>query len=568
MRTILSKMWIILLGIITMLLVCNYFGIYINLNNNLSSAYDEGFFYTILKSYSCQLTVFTQPLSLGIDMLVSLFPSLKDMSVLELRQCAFFMKLCGICILLPSLIVYEISNTNLTKYQRLERILILFLSVLLMGKYVLPSEVININDILLFLQCLIVSLCIVYISVNNFVCKLILTSLVGFFGLLAILCNAPAGGGVVLISCLFLLLYDGFDWRKSASIIFYICVGFVVGFFFVHYLIISITDIITFVQKAIVQTTAGGIASHHSLDKIFIVAFLGIRDLIITTIILCGITYFYEVLSKYQFKQWILWIVIGLLFFIVVKWTTKPAIQLPSIIAWFVILFYKNIKEEKINVSPNEMLIVLFLFLLPLGASFGTNSSLLNKSLQNIISWGVLLFVLYVKSINTYNNVVRATLVGFVLYVLLSTQTLNIFINKGVGNNRFTQEYPITEMNLNSHQYDFYHEVYDILISNGYIGGRDTLLGFCFNEMTVVAMNAIPYTNDQLPEEFLRHDLTHCPPPKYIILSEWDSVVLYDKFSTLDWDFPKGYNYYKCINNPDPDSGYTMTQSMIFIKKI
>ena len=131
----------------------------------------------------------------------------------------------------------------------------------------------------------------------------------------------------------------------------------------------------------------------------------------------------------------------------------------------------------------------------------------------------------------------------------------------------FEAERPIARMNLSHNQKAFYEEVHTILSKYGYKGKQDTLLGFCFNEMTVVAMDAIPYTNDQQPEEFLLHDLENLPYPKYMILSEWDSIVLYDRLLELNWDFPVAYDYYKLENNPDPNSGYNMTQSMIYCRK-
>jgi hypothetical protein len=131
----------------------------------------------------------------------------------------------------------------------------------------------------------------------------------------------------------------------------------------------------------------------------------------------------------------------------------------------------------------------------------------------------------------------------------------------------FNEGSAIASMNLTYNQKTFYDEVYGVLSENGYRSNIDTLLGFCFNEMTIVAMDAIPYTNDQQPEEFLLHNFDDLPCPKYIIFSEWDSIVLYNHLSQLDWNFPEGYYYYKCISNPDPNSGLGMTQSMIYCRK-
>ena len=122
-------------------------------------------------------------------------------------------------------------------------------------------------------------------------------------------------------------------------------------------------------------------------------------------------------------------------------------------------------------------------------------------------------------------------------------------------------------MRLDENQFGFYKEVYDILNDYGYKSKQDTILGFCFNEMTIVAMDAVPYTNDQLPEEFLLHDKDELVKPTFMILSEWDVEVLKPVFETLDWGSAEEYDVYKLKNNPDPNSGYSMTQSTLYCLK-
>ena len=122
-------------------------------------------------------------------------------------------------------------------------------------------------------------------------------------------------------------------------------------------------------------------------------------------------------------------------------------------------------------------------------------------------------------------------------------------------------------MQLNTNQKNFYDEVYDNLNDYGYISGNDTLLGFCFNEMTVIAMDAIPYTNDQQPEEFLMHSKEKLIKPNFMILSEWDEKVLSPFFESLEWDFPESYDVIKLKNNPDHNSGWGLNQSILYCLK-
>jgi hypothetical protein len=269
-------------------------------------------------------------------------------------------------------------------------------------------------------------------------------------------------------------------------------------------------------------------------------------------------------------KKWMVYVVLSLLFIILVKWMIKPQMYFASIITWFVVMYFISVHNSN-KVYRNEVCLILFLFLLPLGSTIGTNSNLLLKSLQNILPWGVMLPILYVKGKELNPKLVRMLFVGFLAYVLITTHSLktvqDTMTRQPENCYKFTQESPIARMNLNVHQAMFYDEVYETLKNNGYIARKDTLLGFCFNEMTIVAMDAIPYTNDQLPEEFLRHELSTKPAPSYMILSEWDSVILYDHFQQLDWNFPYGYKKYKLSTNADPNSGYTMTQSTIYIKQ-
>ena len=359
-----------------------------------------------------------------------------------------------------------------------------------------------------------------------------------------------------------MLLYGGFSVKKMKCVILFGLVGIIIGVGITHFFVISLSDCYEFLQKGILQTTSGGRASHHSITRVILVIFFGIRDLAITTFLLCGITYISKILHKFHRKDWLTILLSMVCFFIAYKWQVKPQIYLTSVLCWLTIIFLHYHVKLK-TLSKTDIIIIILSFIMPICLVFGTNTNIISKALSCGASWSLLIFYFYYKS----QTEVTKYLIGgiiIVVYVLLNGLDINLQNREEL---HFTEAEPIATMNLTANQKAFYDEVYDVLSDNGYNVGIDTLLGFCFNEMTIVAMNAKPYTNDQQPEEFLLHDLSVLPAPKYMILSEWDSIVLYNKFLELEWNFPNGYSYYKCKSNPDPNSGYNMTQSIIYCRK-
>ena len=106
-----SKCWVAILIVSIIFLIFNYICAYLNLNTNLLSAYDEGFFYLMLQPVDL-LTVDTKPLSLSTDVLHAFFPFIKEMDVLSLRQFAFWLRLSGMLILI---IVSTKSTSSFTE---------------------------------------------------------------------------------------------------------------------------------------------------------------------------------------------------------------------------------------------------------------------------------------------------------------------------------------------------------------------------------------------------------------------------------------------------------------------
>lgn len=556
---ILTAIWSFI--VMALIVICAHE--YCTLANNLQSVYDEGFFY-VTTVFIHKTVVSTQPLTLAMDVINALIPNIEQYDLLALRQYGFCTKSIVLLFLMvcSCLFIYKRYSEK-----RVHIYLALISSYLLLGTLLLPGDMcymFNMNDIILILVTLAFSFCLLYAVTSNQILKYIEVVCVGFIAFFTLLCNLPAGCMMILLCVLFLLIHDGFIIKNALYILLFGLLGLLIGVGITHFCIISLQDCFDFLQKGITQTTSVGRASHHSLIRIILVICFGIRDLTITTLILCGITYICKIIQEKYNKSWITIATVLVLFFIVFKWQVRPSITAASILCWFTIVFLNyHLRFKEIN--KQELLLILFAFIMPIGLVFGTNVSIIGKALYCSTPWGFLIFYIFYL---VCPEMRKYTIVGIVIitFCLLNPMSLlNSFKEK--EKLHFDAEKPIARMNLRAEQKAFYDEVYGVLTDHGYKGKTDSLLGFCFNEMTVVAMDAIPYTNDQQPEEFLLHDLKNLPSPKYMIFSEWDSIVLYNRLSELDWDFPQGYEYYKCINNPDPNSEYNMTQSMIYCHK-
>lgn len=528
---------------------------------NLQTVYDEGFFY-VTSVFAHQSIADTQPLTLAQDAINALIPNISQYDVLALRQYGFIAKTIALFFLICSSCFFIYRRYG---EKRIDVYMAIIAMGLLFGTHLLPGDLYNMNDVILILVTISFALCLICSVTSSPYFKLSGIVLIGIVAMFTLLCNLPAGCMMIVLCVLFLIFDGGYNYKKLLYTLLFGLIGLFVGLVITHFFIISLQDCIEFVLKGVTQTTNGGRASHHSLSRVILVICFGIRDLTITTLILCGITYICKIIHEKFNQHWLSIIAAIILFFIAYKWQVKPNMTLASILCCFTIIFLKYHLRYR-ELSNNEIILILFSFIMPIGLVFGTNTSIIGKAIACSTPWSFLVFYLYYL---TRQEKKKYAICGMAIVTCCMLSMINFSLLFGKQEKlHFESEKPIARMNLTTQQKDFFDEVYAVLSENGYQGNKkDTLLGFCFNEMTVVAMDAIPYTNDQQPEEFLLHDLDNLPCPKYMILSEWDSIVLYNRLTELNWDFPDAYDYYKLESNPDPNSGYNMTQSMIYCRK-
>lgn len=551
-------------SVLVLVLLLLYVLIYCNLGQNLQTVFDEGFYFLDFKSDDVY-TVSTRPLSLSGELMKAVFPDVVSMDVLALRRLAYCMKGLGIGFLLLGAFVFLYKKKQ---EESLASYLSLSACVLLLGLFVMPSVVVNSNDVTLFLEMIMLALSLVAISVNRAWSRGLCVGLIGCFSFFAMLCNAPAGVMQLFLCFLFLSFYKGFDKLKLIRDMAGLLLGAILGFVLTHFFVVRMGDVIVFVQEALGQTTNGSSASHHSLTKLAILVLLNLRDLVMTLVMLCGITYLCGLIHHAMGKKW-LSIVVGVALFVVMyKWQVKPEIKIASIVTWLVLMSLVIMRDAQLNarILDDNVILILFLYLMPMAISVGSNLGFMNKATTFIVPWGILLYFLS-NLTERVNRLFSNGLLIFVFSLVLFGHFRGMLSRQHDDKVSFTNEYPIARMQLDENQFGFYKEVYDILNDYGYKSRQDTILGFCFNEMTIVAMDAVPYTNDQLPEEFLLHDKDVLVKPTFMILSEWDVEVLKPVFETLDWGSAEEYDVYKLKNNPDPNSGYSMTQSTLYCLK-
>lgn len=561
-----DKFQTIFWAIIMVLLLGVCIHTFCSLSYNLESLYDEGYFYTHIV-YAPSSTAAhtppatTRPLSLAVNALNVLIPNVDKCDVLTLRRIAFCSKSTAILFLILSSCFYIYKRF---KEKRLYPYLALVSCCLIVGTWKLWSMVFTWDDFIFILVTLIFSLCLIWSAVSQRIAKYVLTIIIGVVALWLLLANLPAGCMVTALCFLFLVLDNGWDITHCIYTALLGLAGMVLGLVITHFSVITVQDIWCFIHDNFINATHSASGSSHSVMYLILVILFSIRDLIITTLMLCGITYGGYLCQKIFSKSWL---TIGLalvLYFIVWKWQVKPQMTVSAVMCWFSIMFL-HYHARNNSISKRDVILVLFCLLLPLVAVFGTNVSIIRKATSCAASWGFLLFFFYYSA---RPEVRKYAFAGLLVILFPIIAGIRGYFSESQNDIHFDKApTPISRMHLNEDQKAFYDEVYDVLADNGYEAGRDTLLGFCFNEMTVVAMGAMPYTNDAYPEELLTHDLENLPKCNYMILSEWDSVVLYNRLSQLDWDFPEAYTYYKCQNHPDPNAGFNNTQSMIYCRK-
>ena len=553
-----ERMWTIVWFALILLLLSLYILVFFHLRYGLQSIFDEGFYYICYKP----VPITAIPLSLTSDVIKAIFPTIDCWDVLTLRRAAFGIKGGGILVLLSCSLVFASRERGEKSKSSL---LALVACILLVGLSVMPSVVINCNDILLVFGMVVLSFSLLSVSFDVTWVKLASVGGAGLFTFLAMLCSVPGGFMLGLLSFLFLVFYNGFEKRKMLITMAAMFIGLVLGVFVMHIAIIRLHEFTSFFEIALNRTKGSG--STHSLTQLAVQMLFNIRDLIMTVTVLCGISYLCGLIQRRGQKRWLTVIMGILLFVILYKWQVKPAISFASIVTWLMLMTCVVCGGNKGKVNcRKDVVLVLYLFLLPLGLALGSNLGILSKAPYFLVPWGVLFFFLSQLTRNSsrlFSNGILVFVFAFFLYG--DVQGLVRWINPNTA--VFEKEYPIARMRLNENQYAFYNEVYDVLEGYDYKSRQDTVLGFCYNEMTIVAVDAVPYTSDQLPEEFLIHSKEDLAKPAFMILTEWDEKMLKDFFESLDWDFPDSYDCYKLVNNPDPNSGYYYTQSSVYCLK-
>ena len=548
-----------LLAILGLLLV--YIDAYFCLNTDLKSIFDEGFFFMNRKPVS-DFAVYSHPFTFESDLWRAVFPLVEKWDILTHRRVAFGLEFAGMLVLIFASCFFFIKKGK----KSWSFVLSLVACILLIGLFdLVGGEIGNGHECLIFIETLVVSISLLAVSVEKNWLKSVLVPCIGFVGTFAVLCNEPGGGAFFLLCVLFLVFYDGFHVKRMFAILIWIILGIALALLVMNFTVISLSECIAVFKETISHTTGEG-ATHHSLGMVFLSVPFAVRDLVMTVTALLGVSYVYKLVRNKTAKRWISIVTGIVLFFVLYKWQVKPSIGFVSIITWISFMLWEERGFGIGLLKDKDFILFLFLFLTPLCLSFGTNIGIITRARSFIIPWGMMVCLMGALMAEKDVLFSRLFYIAVFLLVFLGIGKHVIRINNW-DEYSFEKEKPIARMHLTKAQSDFYHEVYGVLGEYGYVSRQDTVLGFCFNEMTIVAIDAVPYSNVQLPEEFLLFDTARLVKPTFMILSEWDVWVLNDFLSSMDWDFPESYDRIEMKNNADPNAGLPMMQSSLYCLK-
>jgi hypothetical protein len=238
----------------------------------------------------------------------------------------------------------------------------------------------------------------------------------------------------------------------------------------------------------------------------------------------------------------------------------KPALQISTIWAFPCVLYmsltlYKNNIHNIKNLLNFNLLLYVFLFCAPLISAFGTNTDLGGKILLFILPWGVL-YAIVNKQLKFKTEYLGIKEIFIICTIIMTFQPLHdIYINlrhqKQVY--YFNKYKPVSGMQLNKYQYEYFNRVNGILKKYNYKQDKDVMFSTTFDHMTICTFNAVPCENYQLPNHFLaEQNKRRLAKPDFILLNKYDYDTMSDSIASLKWGFPENYDKY-FVGTPDPN---------------
>jgi len=538
---------------------------FLKIDVNLDSIFDEGF-------------IFLKQQTSGIDSVDkgSLFPLIINKllgihitsNLLYLRYARYFIHLLSV------ILFSVISGWYLYKkgiLDTLEKKVLYPFIIFLLGYISLGGIVISYNILQEFFLIIIIGSFLVA-TVTTIRKSFFLFVLIGFFFFFSILTILPSG--LLVLACVLVLI--GVKCYKEWKIGLICCLGLFVGIllsvFVFNYFILDVRIIYVGISDTAqsITTLNRGYDPFSFILKIL----LYLRDFYMGVCFMSGILLISLVLQKYT-NRWVAIFVFLSSMVIISVYQKKPEIVLTSFLAFPMIVLLGLILKETSNIIWKklfsfEVLVVCFLFFLPLISSIGTNVYLGSKMGSFILPWGVLLMeLMYNESIKVkYSREIRLLFWLFFLFIVF--QPLQS-IAKDIKNYNqekfyFDKEKTISYIQISKEQKNYFENVYTIMKKYNY-QNNNIIFSTQLDHMTIAALGGAPCGLFFQPMDFLAfRNKKSLKKPDFLFLNEFDLKLMSDSLKTLDWNFPDDYDQY-FVGTPETMlTEYSTTRTLYCLK--
>jgi|GEM_PF-2109986 len=530
----------------------------------LDSIFDEAFLF--LKLQSTKLGNI-EGASQWTTIINKLFNDKISSNILFLRYARYFLHILSVILFSVSSGWYLYKKGLLDTFKKI--VLFLFI-IFLLGYLSLGGIIISYNTLQEFF--LLSSIGSYFVAtVTNLRKSIFLYVLIGFISFFSIITILPSG--LLLLSCILLLTWIKYfkEWKTVLIFTFSIVIGLFLSMLVFNFFIMDLR--ILYAQIA--ETTQSITKLNRGYDpfSLLISTFLYLRDFYIGICLMSGVLMISLLFDKYT-KHWLAVIVFLLSMIAICVYQKKPEMLLTNflsfpIIILFVLIFIESSKLNKQIVSF-KVFLPLFLFFLPLISSIGTNVYLGTKMVYFILPWGVLLIELMSNDTIKvkYSKYIRLLLCFFcfIIFIQPIQSIVNDFKKSSNNENYFEKEKPISQIQLNKEQKDYYERVYRILKIYHY-HRKDVIFSTQLDLMTVVAFDAAPCGLFFQPMDFLAEkNKKKLKRPDFIFLTAYDTKLMSDSIKLLDWGFPVEYDKYFVGTPETMNTEYLTTRTLYCLK--
>jgi len=301
---------------------------------------------------------------------------------------------------------------------------------------------------------------------------------------------------------------------------------------------------------------------------------LYLRDFYMAVCLMSGILLISLVLQKYT-NRWVAIFVFLSSMLVISVYQKKPEIVLTSFLVFPMMVLLGLILKETSNINWKklfsfEVLVVCFLFFLPLISSIGTNVYLGVKMCSFILPWGVLLMELMCnESIKEkYSKEIR--LLFWLFFLLIVFQPLQSIANDIKNYNQekfyFDKEKPISQIQITKEQNNYFENVYAIMKGYHY-QQNDVIFSTQLDHMTITALGGTPCGLFFQPMDFLAfRNKKSLKKPDFLFLNEFDLKLMSDSLQSLDWNFPDDYDQYFVGTPETMITEYSTTRTLYCLK--